>query len=187
MDFERSWISKLPTTPRRFSSDFRGLVVMSRPRCLKVPGWNPDFPKEPPKQYEESTLGDLEQLDEHRLCGVAHFRLGFLRRFQLKSPKIKLEIKQALGCVDINSLNSVTRVLLVHRSRGGLVVIRSWLRGHQVRNPILLKIRLYVDLLHFKSYIGGQKSSRWCGTEIWRGGASSGAVLVIKITRSVPN
>ncbi|GBM15815.1 hypothetical protein AVEN_262963-1 [Araneus ventricosus] len=37
------------------------------------------------------------------------------------------------------------------------------------------------------SYIWGQTSSRWCGGEVWRGGASSGVVLVIcpwfKMTR----
>ncbi|GBM85668.1 hypothetical protein AVEN_55187-1 [Araneus ventricosus] len=35
-------------------------------------------------------------------------------------------------------------------------------------------IRLYIE-----SYVGGQTSSRWCGVEVWRGGASSGVILVI--------
>ncbi|GBM39743.1 hypothetical protein AVEN_237205-1 [Araneus ventricosus] len=35
--------------------------------------------------------------------------------------------------------------------------------GFQVRNPIPLKIRLYVDLLKIHSYVGDQTSSRWCG------------------------
>ncbi|GBN78435.1 hypothetical protein AVEN_94405-1 [Araneus ventricosus] len=35
--------------------------------------------------------------------------------------------------------------------------------GFQARNLIPLKIRRVLDLLHAKSYVGGQTSSRWCG------------------------
>ncbi|GBM04765.1 hypothetical protein AVEN_215875-1, partial [Araneus ventricosus] len=38
----------------------------------------------------------------------------------------------------------------------------------QVRNPILPKIRH--GLLHVKSYVVGQTSSRLCGAEVWKGG-----------------
>ncbi|GBL83416.1 hypothetical protein AVEN_110715-1 [Araneus ventricosus] len=41
--------------------------------------------------------------------------------------------------------------------------------GLQVRNPIPLKIRSVLGLLHDKSYVGGQTSYRWCGAEIWKG------------------
>ncbi|GBO41812.1 hypothetical protein AVEN_41427-1, partial [Araneus ventricosus] len=51
--------------------------------------------------------------------------------------------------------------------------------GFQVRNPIPLKIRCVLDLLHVKSYVGCQTSSRWCGAEVWRGGANSGVILGI--------
>ncbi|GBN82229.1 hypothetical protein AVEN_160612-1 [Araneus ventricosus] len=41
-----------------------------------------------------------------------------------------------------------------------------------------------------KAYVGSQMSSRWCGAEVWKGGASPDVVLVIcprfKITRPVP-
>ncbi|GBN61375.1 hypothetical protein AVEN_37294-1 [Araneus ventricosus] len=40
--------------------------------------------------------------------------------------------------------------------------------GFQVRNPIPLKLRRLLGLLHAKSYVGGQTSSRWCGAEVWR-------------------
>ncbi|GBM91090.1 hypothetical protein AVEN_110575-1 [Araneus ventricosus] len=47
-------------------------------------------------------------------------------------------------------------------------------------------------MVHVKSDVVGQMSSRWCDAEVWRGNvcASSGVVLIIsprfKITRSVP-
>ncbi|GBM06587.1 hypothetical protein AVEN_220029-1 [Araneus ventricosus] len=41
-------------------------------------------------------------------------------------------------------------------------------------NPLPLKIRHVLGLLHVKSYIGGKTPSRWCGAEVWRVGACSG-------------
>ncbi|GBO28066.1 hypothetical protein AVEN_37790-1, partial [Araneus ventricosus] len=41
--------------------------------------------------------------------------------------------------------------------------------GFQARNPNPLKIPRVLGLLHVKSYVGGQTSSRWCGAETWRG------------------
>ncbi|GBO16757.1 hypothetical protein AVEN_1244-1 [Araneus ventricosus] len=37
---------------------------------------------------------------------------------------------------------------------------------------------VFRGLLHVKSYVGGRMSSRLCGAEVWREGASSGVVLV---------
>ncbi|GBN79332.1 hypothetical protein AVEN_59960-1 [Araneus ventricosus] len=37
---------------------------------------------------------------------------------------------------------------------------------------------VYVVLLHFKSYVGGQAPSRWCGARAWRKSTSSGIVHV---------
>ncbi|GBM00488.1 hypothetical protein AVEN_111720-1 [Araneus ventricosus] len=63
-------------------------------------------------------------------------------------------------------------------------------KGFQVRKLIPLKIRRVLGLLHVKSYVGGQMSSRWCGVEVWKGGVGSGVVHVIwprfKITSFVP-
>ncbi|GBM35986.1 hypothetical protein AVEN_78085-1 [Araneus ventricosus] len=36
--------------------------------------------------------------------------------------------------------------------------------GFQARNPIPQKIRLVLGILHVKSYVSGQMSSRWCGS-----------------------
>ncbi|GFU03939.1 hypothetical protein TNCV_198291 [Trichonephila clavipes] len=40
-------------------------------------------------------------------------------------------------------------------------------------------------------YVETQTSSRWCGVEVWRGGETSGVILVtsplLKITRSITN
>ncbi|GBL80097.1 hypothetical protein AVEN_172118-1 [Araneus ventricosus] len=59
------------------------------------------------------------------------------------------------------------------RSRGGLMV------RNEPRNRIPPKIRRVLGLLQVESYVGGQTSSRRCGAEVWRRGASSGVVLVI--------
>ncbi|GBM85706.1 hypothetical protein AVEN_99876-1 [Araneus ventricosus] len=52
-------------------------------------------------------------------------------------------------------------------------------RGFQVRNQISLKIRRVWSLLHVKSYLVAKRPPCWCGTEVWRGSANSGVVLVI--------
>ncbi|GBM44634.1 hypothetical protein AVEN_90388-1 [Araneus ventricosus] len=55
------------------------------------------------------------------------------------------------------------------RGRGGLMV-RPRLWGRRVPASRLdLKIRRALGLLHSKSYVGDQTSSRWCGVEVWRG------------------
>ncbi|GBN83582.1 hypothetical protein AVEN_147923-1 [Araneus ventricosus] len=71
---------------------------------------------------------------------------------------------------------------LCHEAGHGGLVVRSRLRGRRGPglNPILLDIRCLWDLLHARSYAGDQTISRWCDTEIWRGTASSGVVLVIR-------
>ncbi|GBM11597.1 hypothetical protein AVEN_180147-1 [Araneus ventricosus] len=60
--------------------------------------------------------------------------------------------------------------------------------GFQVRNPIPLKIRRVLGLLHAESYEEGRTFYWWYGAEVWRRGAISDVVLVIcprfKITRS---
>ncbi|GBN03008.1 Techylectin-5A [Araneus ventricosus] len=57
----------------------------------------------------------------------------------------------------------------MHMEHRGGPVVRWWPRNwrFQVRNPIPLKIRRVLGLLHAKSYVGGQTSSRWCGAIIW--------------------
>ncbi|GBM08990.1 hypothetical protein AVEN_229031-1 [Araneus ventricosus] len=64
--------------------------------------------------------------------------------------------------------------------RCGLVV-RSRLWGQKVpgSKPDSTEDPCVLGLFHVKSYVGGQMSSRWCGVEVWRGGASSDVVLVI--------
>ncbi|GBM65430.1 hypothetical protein AVEN_214048-1 [Araneus ventricosus] len=52
--------------------------------------------------------------------------------------------------------------------RDGLVAPEP--ESFQVRNPIPQKVCRVLDLLHIKSYVGSQKSTRWCGAEAWRGG-----------------
>ncbi|GBM07717.1 hypothetical protein AVEN_19192-1, partial [Araneus ventricosus] len=52
------------------------------------------------------------------------------------------------------------------RGLSGLVVRSRFRTGElQARNPIPLKIRCYVDLVHAKSDVVGQTQSRWCGAE----------------------
>ncbi|GBM22913.1 hypothetical protein AVEN_136338-1 [Araneus ventricosus] len=41
--------------------------------------------------------------------------------------------------------------------------------GFEVPNPIPLKIRHVLSLLHVKSYVGVQTSSHWSCAEVWRG------------------
>ncbi|GBM27445.1 hypothetical protein AVEN_59902-1 [Araneus ventricosus] len=40
----------------------------------------------------------------------------------------------------------------------------------------------YVGLLHIKSDLEVQTYSRWCGTEVWRGDASSSVFLIVCVT-----
>ncbi|GBL74549.1 hypothetical protein AVEN_235472-1 [Araneus ventricosus] len=58
--------------------------------------------------------------------------------------------------------------LLCHSSEA---VIAYWYvvgaGGFWVRNPIHLKIRLVLVLLHVKSYVGGQMFLRWCSAGVW--------------------
>ncbi|GBM36367.1 hypothetical protein AVEN_176062-1 [Araneus ventricosus] len=59
----------------------------------------------------------------------------------------------------------------------GVRVIKA--ERFHVRNPIPLKIRRVLGLLHVKSYVGGKTSFRWCGAEVWKGADLSGVVHVI--------
>ncbi|GBM15914.1 hypothetical protein AVEN_131123-1 [Araneus ventricosus] len=55
--------------------------------------------------------------------------------------------------------------------RSGLVVRSQFGAGaFLVRNPIPLKTCRVLGLLHVKSYVGDQTSSRWCDAEVWTGG-----------------
>ncbi|GBM55174.1 hypothetical protein AVEN_182130-1 [Araneus ventricosus] len=64
-------------------------------------------------------------------------------------------------------------------SCGSLVVLALAPEGFHARNPIPLKIRRLLGLLHLESYVGGQTSSWWRGAKVWRGNVSSGVILVI--------
>ncbi|GBN98955.1 hypothetical protein AVEN_39323-2-1, partial [Araneus ventricosus] len=68
------------------------------------------------------------------------------------------------------------RFFLPSRGRGGLVV-RSQFWGRRVSGtkpdpPCMGPVAC-------QTISSGQTPYRWCGVEVWRGGASSGVVLVI--------
>ncbi|GBL91229.1 hypothetical protein AVEN_195119-1 [Araneus ventricosus] len=65
-------------------------------------------------------------------------------------------------------------------------VSASELEGFQVRTSIPLKFLRVLGLFHVKSYVGVKRPPAGADAGVWRGGASSGVVLV-KITRSAPN
>ncbi|GBO40794.1 hypothetical protein AVEN_4405-1 [Araneus ventricosus] len=77
------------------------------------------------------------------------------------------------------------------RGRGGLVV-KSWLWGRRVQGskPESTEDTLNMGPAAHQIIRSDQTSSRWCGVEACRGGASSSVVLAIwprfKVTRSVP-
>ncbi|GBN86319.1 hypothetical protein AVEN_256610-1 [Araneus ventricosus] len=66
-------------------------------------------------------------------------------------------------------------LLSVYRGRGGLVV-RPRLRGRRApgSKPIPVKIRRVLGLLHVKSSVEGQTSSRWCSAKIRKKGVTPG-------------
>ncbi|GBN09386.1 hypothetical protein AVEN_177275-1 [Araneus ventricosus] len=75
--------------------------------------------------------------------------------------------------------------------RGGLVArSRTWGRRAPGSKPDSTEDPPCMGPAARQIIRSGQTPSRWRGVEVWRGGASSGVVLIIrprlKITRSVP-
>ncbi|GBN62503.1 hypothetical protein AVEN_99533-1 [Araneus ventricosus] len=76
------------------------------------------------------------------------------------------------------SINTVTEVFSFHLGRGGLVVrFRLWGRRDLGSNPDSTEDPSCIDTTDLQW--NGQTSSRCCGAEVWRRGASSGVFLVI--------
>ncbi|GBL83592.1 hypothetical protein AVEN_196420-1 [Araneus ventricosus] len=55
-------------------------------------------------------------------------------------------------------------------SQAAVIRSRPWNRKFRIQNPIPLKSRRVLGLLHTKLSIRGQTTSRWCGAVVWRGG-----------------
>ncbi|GBN56380.1 hypothetical protein AVEN_237416-1 [Araneus ventricosus] len=69
---------------------------------------------------------------------------------------------------------------LLFWSRGGLVVgSRPWGRRAPGLKPDSTEDPTYMGPAARQIIRSGQTPSRWCGMEAWRGGTSSGVVLVI--------
>ncbi|GBN38975.1 hypothetical protein AVEN_65387-1 [Araneus ventricosus] len=83
-----------------------------------------------------------------------------------------------------NNLRLQEKFIQIIGDRSGLSLGAG---GLKVRNPIPLKIRRTLGLLHAKSYVGSQKSSRWCSADLTRVLYEAFALVLLLVYLKVPN